>query len=969
MNCRDDMLSALCKAMLSDPRLDDAQGPDAVISIEDHVKVQVKIECIVAWGLLPYLAFDRGVFGKVARLDDFKFDEAFKVTWLGVRQVANSWKEQYADVVLEGFQELKQTELHRNYIKALEVVEKYLSCSVYSHFLLGRHLADVLLCSNDPKAWFDKFKVNMAEQVSSLLRALQMQTRLRAVFRLGVCKTYKSLSKVLGKTLSSIVAVDGGVYIVIMQMLGHVPTGNIQAYEKVGSLLCGKPEDKESVSRQIVNLYILCSTRLNTPEGLVVHRALVITINAMAKKYGHEMVGLYIVEPLLSVLGNSSGNCTEDLLLRDISYIHNLINIAPPSMELCVALEAPICRVFEVFVFARRNGSRGLGEAKALLLLYVEKSSVVVERICYMFRVMVSSPHALGSLGNKQCLCKLKDGGLGSFPCEETSASEEVTLTSLLAGLSLKDRVRVKVREEEDDEEEGEEESGCNLDQDERIRGLLFIVSLTPRVFASLFSEALSGVAAIFESVESLPPLALTDVSILHYALAGGKSDDSFLSDVNVDTLTGSVVTLLSACASALGLWRHEKEEMEFEPKPLGVFALEIAPVAVAIAASLASHDANSKLWENKSRGERFKLLQTLLEPLIALSRIGHIKGHEQVAEELAESSLTVRVTILCGEQRLTFAPDSPHVVDTESDIIDPIGKEIENARKELCDEEPPIRAMGLDHLRAILTKREKGLPKPHERHLEEIIRLLCRALEDPDPYVYLTCIRTFCTVLQLNVETMLARFVEVFMNPSTLTLQGRLRLGEVLVLTARRAGATLPYYAPKLIPAFCRCAGLCPRQGKRRFDEQGRYIVSPKDDEASSLLDATFRASSLSNLAEICALAPWSAFKFSATIVALCKDVLTLERENASAIPLRRASAYVLLKVVQGALTAGENVAIHEIPAQLGELNKVLNASSTYDSDNIVRLHCDIGRQRFDELMKHFAFPTPKEKVLVVEV
>ncbi|GBG26755.1 Transport and Golgi organization protein 6-like [Hondaea fermentalgiana] len=1000
---------------------------EAMVSVAQQVSVQVLLEILLCWTVYPYLALasDQGVFGL----------EPDPTVWSTGRDTPSSLK-------------LDETIRNRGFAKyfsnrslcedTAQVLDAFCQTPMYAQFLQDRYLGDrclIAVALGHPV--LEEIRGTRLH-VTGYLRALQLQAKYaQTLLTAGKSSPRQSaLRGALGRRLSALVPKRGGVLAVMTTMLTNVPHGNIQAFQQVSGLLVQKPESRPAVAGQLVDLIRGSLQDTDKTRGALVRRSAVMTVNELAR-VDAGLASEQVLQPLVKALGQPS---EETAILQALEFARILMAAAPPDPALLKILEVVLTPALEIMHFASIKNCRGEGEAQALVRLWLDHvdANAGVRLVRKFAAISGASGWYTEGKTRRLALRRSPSGGLVLLESLATS-EDDASLLGHAPSISVSDGILP----EHDDNEDVAYTEG--LDPTSRAHLVLQVVGRHSRAAAlqnGLFAQSLEGIARILDDQNQgdaeLDPQVAADVALVQGLLEVQSTFALSRDHVDVESVARGIARLLRACAHALGLWRHEDAAyQETENRHAGSggragFALEIAPVALAMAASLASGDANADLWPDVPRSKdisktdaaptsqfsRFRVLEEMLAPLSALGRMGEpdvvdqIIGQQQhqqrgqqrvdknivgsidplhaqenaqasvraLAGEIAELAGAVRVAILTtptqrhggdGESRWTPQNRRAEASD-EVETIDPIGRRIAEADNDLRSKDPPVRAMGLDKLSAIMT----GSLRPSEQHFEGIVNTLVATLQDDDSYVYLTCVRAIATASTRYPRDLFPKLVDLFVDENSVPITVRIRLGEALASAAKRAGEMLPAFAPRLIRAFClgtsgRTA-VASTQGSGHVDAQGRYVTSsagtrrerPVAKPPAELADM-YRTSCLSNLADLCALAPWAAFQFAQGAVALAKGVMTFDKS----VSARRAAAYVLLKVVEGAAAVEGTQGLQEIPADLREAMRIINDTGDRDEDRVVRFHCDRARGVLDGLMRRFAFPDQQDKVLRVSL
>ena len=148
--------------------------------------------------------------------------------------------------------------------------------------------------------------------------------------------------------------------------------------------------------------------------------------------------------------------------------------------------------------------------------------------------------------------------------------------------------------------------------------------------------------------------------------------------------------------------------------------------------------------------------------------------------------------------------------------------------------------------------------------------------------------------------------------SPPPLPLSQRLKIGEAVVLSARRCGEAMPRYARFYVNAFVAAAReRSDREGEAGGGSGGAVggagAIGVHGDSLESRERYHFRASCLSNLAEVCQLLRWSLGRSSLDVVDLGVGILSMETgRSEEAVLARRGAAFLLGRLLKG---AGEDV------------------------------------------------------------
>ncbi|KAK3603873.1 hypothetical protein CHS0354_042880 [Potamilus streckersoni] len=169
-----------------------------------------------------------------------------------------------------------------------------------------------------------------------------------------------------------------------------------------------------------------------------------------------------------------------------------------------------------------------------------------------------------------------------------------------------------------------------------------------------------------------------------------------------------------------------------------------------------------------------------------------------------------------------------------DEDVASKNQSKLQKAFEELCDPLLPVRGHGLITLTKLLGARE---PEALEK-TEVILKIFSENLDHPDSYLYLAAVSGLVALSDQNPDVVVPQLCSEFANFGATQSQIkrsselRMKLGECLVKTCRKLGGTLPKYREMML----------------------RAILSGCKD-----VDPFIRASSLSNLGEVCKLLNFS--------------------------------------------------------------------------------------------------------------
>ncbi|KAM6946118.1 transport and Golgi organization protein 6 homolog [Aplochiton taeniatus] len=254
----------------------------------------------------------------------------------------------------------------------------------------------------------------------------------------------------------------------------------------------------------------------------------------------------------------------------------------------------------------------------------------------------------------------------------------------------------------------------------------------------------------------------------------------------------------------------------------------------------------------------------------------------------------------------------------------------------EACDPEVPTRAVALRALTRLVQERDPEAAQAQEK----VLSLFLENLEHEDSFVYLSAIQGLAVLADSYPERVLQRLLGEFQGGPALSssikersLETRLKVGEVLMRASRAMGELAPHLGRPLVGVFL--------QGTR--DQ-----------------DPSVRASSLSNLGELCQRLEHSLGPLAPELSACLTALIKTDREA----EVRRAAVHVITQLLRG-LSDKTTQVLSDV---LLDLYRALKWAVRSDSDDVTVLHAQLALEEMEDVMKRFIFPPQKmEKKIVV--
>lgn len=350
----------------------------------------------------------------------------------------------------------------------------------------------------------------------------------------------------------------------------------------------------------------------------------------------------------------------------------------------------------------------------------------------------------------------------------------------------------------------------------------------------------------------------------------------------------------------------------------------------------------------NRSESEEDQLRQFL-------AILGDLSSHKR--PEIAGLAADARANILSRGLE-AMRPRSMNLDDRNDFIC-----RLNSAKLDLESNLVPLRARGIVSLTKLVrscVRREQTQEwiETWDTRIRQLLAIYIDHLSDEESYVYLAAIQGLATLADAYPKLAIPLLVENLQDKN-LTLEARIKLSEAVLFSARRCGETLPVYAKPLLYAFLDCV-------------RDREEVSHPN-SGDCVGRATFRASCLSNVAEVCVLLGWSLEPFVLDVLTCAFGILQFETvrkgpSNSSSntkqfegsdtispvVTIRRAAVFLLKYLIQ---MLGWKL-IDLIPERLHALYHILGVVKNTDRDKVVLYHAVCAMNALGDVMKGEVFP-----------
>ncbi|XP_072136162.1 transport and Golgi organization protein 6 homolog isoform X2 [Mobula birostris] len=220
----------------------------------------------------------------------------------------------------------------------------------------------------------------------------------------------------------------------------------------------------------------------------------------------------------------------------------------------------------------------------------------------------------------------------------------------------------------------------------------------------------------------------------------------------------------------------------------------------------------------------------------------------------------------------------------------------------------------------------------------EKVLTVFLENLSHEDSFVYLSAIQGLSVLSDVYPARILPRLLREYQtsldeSETPRSVEMRMKIGEVLMRCTRALGEMASHYRDQLIHVF---------------------LMGSRDP------DSSLRASSLSNLGELCACLDFSLGSVIHEVSTCLSAVVKTEREA----EVRRAAIHVITLLLRGLC----DKALQVLGDVLRDLYRLLKFSVQRDVDEVVRLHAQLALEELDLVVRRALFPEEKlEKEITV--
>nr|XP_040017789.1 transport and Golgi organization protein 6 homolog [Gasterosteus aculeatus aculeatus] len=786
----------------------------------------------------------------------------------------------------------------------------------------------------------------------------------------GLAPTW--LKRVCGRLLSERLMQSNGVQAVVRAILegGTEANADWRKCDCVARILVICPQQSASadsyygqVCRQILELLHFKDQLTAQQHQRVATRAVLLMVQEKPN-FAHQ----YLLTPLLEPLHrcstasdevDSHAAVEECELTRCVTDVYKICVVGnSPSASLLGALEEVLPVIFTLFCFTKQNVSHLRAPCEEILLWYLSHADTSAARSA--LRQLSGLQDPKNEVAAKFHFTPGSDGG-ARLSSREISSEEDDALYEKLS------------------EEQWRLECLMQLLAD------LKHCDLPGDFFLDLLQEMASWEAAADGEREDDPELDITTMTLVEVEqrlLAPSANQSRKLAllqvlAVMVDCVqhtvllrkTSQVVDFLMSLLqrACLGLGQASGPVLG-RPVESETLRLGIGVVATLLSGPKLSQEDYSSMWrllpplESLSQKHPEVLIQQLasdLRAVIATHGAYRPENFPAVASASMKPKMTVKNT-QTGANNPQISPHSsppdrnaksnrppasfgksaakvsPEGRTSGTSTLHPPTKPFSDWLLEACDPDVPTRAFAL----RVLTQMVKSGNPEAAHNQEKLLMLFLENLEHEDSFIYLSAIQGLSALADSNPERVLERLLKDFHHgPSRTTsnkehsLEFRLKVGEVLMRASRAMGELATHLGHPLISVFL--------QGTRDPDQ-------------------SVRASSLSNLGELC---PRLDYTLGTLAQELCSCLTALIKTEKEA-EVRRAAVHVITLLLRG-LSDKTTEVLSDV---LLDLYRALKWVVRSDPDDVAVLHAQLALEEMDDIMKRFIFPKQKlQKKIVV--
>uniref|UniRef100_A0A803TIQ3 Transport and golgi organization 6 homolog n=1 Tax=Anolis carolinensis TaxID=28377 RepID=A0A803TIQ3_ANOCA len=256
--------------------------------------------------------------------------------------------------------------------------------------------------------------------------------------------------------------------------------------------------------------------------------------------------------------------------------------------------------------------------------------------------------------------------------------------------------------------------------------------------------------------------------------------------------------------------------------------------------------------------------------------------------------------------------------------LVPPAAVDFQELLLSAYDPDIPTRAATLRTLSRLIKQRDPEALKTQET----LLKVFTENLEHEDSFVYLSAIQGMALLSDAFPDRVLPCLLAQYGSPQpgapkAATVETRMKVGEALMRVTRRLGDMVFLHREDLIHAFLRGA---------------------KDPEAA------LRASSLSNLGELCQILRFQLGLVVHEVTSCLTSIVKTDRE----VEVRRAAVHVVVLLLRGL----SEEALEVLRDVVLDLYRLLKSVVRHEEDGATVLHAQLALEELDGIMRRLLFP-----------
>ncbi|XP_032087061.1 transport and Golgi organization protein 6 homolog [Thamnophis elegans] len=741
------------------------------------------------------------------------------------------------------------------------------------------------------------------------------------------------LQRLCGHLLSGRLLRPGGVQAVLRGILEEAGAGAVrgssaeaaaadwQKCEAIAKILSSCPQQSLSLENycqgicpQILQLFLI-QDKLMVRQFQRVATATVLAMVRQHPQQAKEHLLRPLLEPLLRCLGEPEGSLEdlpagsvlveEELLSGCVETVYKVCVVGnEPLPCLLGALQPALGAVFSLWCFTKQNVSSLRTPCQEILLWFLEKSEQQAS-----LEALEGLAELRGSPRLPHPHCRFQVGSEGG--------------------------VVATIREAESDEDEA---LYRKLSEEQwQLEQLVDLLSRCRRgsLAGDFFLGCLKELSQVASERDPAPPSQghpLDLEQLCHPALPQQTRQlqvlrlvamltegisDSLLTDVR-QVAEFVAATLQRACAS---LSRGSVGTVESQTLSM---AMGLAAAVLGGALQLKSGDFGSlkqlvPLLGELSRLHPEPVIQELADDL-SIAICTHRAFSTEAVRTAACQALGGRAGGAAAQKPPGSCPGQPQGTDSVaqggSAPCDP-QSQLQELLSEAYSPDIPTRAAALRLLSQRVERRDPGALETREKVLEVFVE----NLEHKDSFVYLSAIQGLALLSDASPQDVLPLLLSQYAGAPL--AETRMKVGEALLRTTRALGDLAFQHREKLIHAFL------------------RGVRDP---------DPSLRASSLSNLGELCQIL---GFQLGSVVHELASCLAAVVKTDHEA-EVRRAGVHVVVLLLRGLSTK----AVEVLRDVLLDLYRLLKWVVRCERDEVTVLHAQLALEELDGLLRQLLFP-----------